>query len=220
MNEFLIIKLLHLLGFAYWLGGDLGVFHSSFYVADSSRPPEVRVAAAKILFWLDQAPRICMTMMLPLGVHLTWRLGIFTFGTAVMVAIWMAAFGWLAMVIYLHAAKPSTGKYLLTTFDFWFRLALSLALLAFGFMTLFGATESIPNWVAIKLAIFGGLIGCGLMVRIKLKEFGPAFANIAQGNASDADNAAITRSLGGVRPYVVAIWAGLIASAALGIHLV
>ena len=62
MNEYLIIKFLHLVGFAYWLGGDLGVFHSSYYVADPNRSPEVRVAAAKILFWLDQVPRICMTV--------------------------------------------------------------------------------------------------------------------------------------------------------------
>jgi uncharacterized membrane protein len=73
MNEYLIIKFLHLVGFAYWLGGDLGVFHSSYYVADPKQPPAVRVAAAKILFWLDQVPRMCMTMMLPLGVHLAWK---------------------------------------------------------------------------------------------------------------------------------------------------
>ena len=77
-----------------------------------------------------------------------------------------------------------------------------------------------PYWVAIKLAIFGGLVACGLFVRIMLKPFGPAFAKVVQGNPDAADNEAIRSSLARVKPFVLAIWAGLIASAALGLHLV
>ena len=136
MNTYLLVTFLHLTGFAYWLGGDLGVFHSSYWVANPDNPPEVRAAAAKILFWLDQVPRICMTMMLPTGLQLAWQAGLLGFGSPVMGAIWLAAFAWLAMVLYLHAASPSGTKTLLTRFDFWFRLALSLALLATSTLTI------------------------------------------------------------------------------------
>ena len=220
MSEYLIIKFLHLVGFAYWIGGDLGVFHSSYYVADPARPPEVRVAAAKILFWLDQVPRICMTMMLPLGIHLAWLLGLFRISGVTMAGIWLACLAWLGMVIYLHVSKQSSRKIFVTRFDFWFRLVLSLGLIATGLGSLFAGLAAMPYWVAIKLAIFGGLVGCGLIVRIKLKDFGPAFANIATGAGTDADDEAINRSLGGTRPFVIAIWVGLFASAALGIHLI
>ena len=194
MNEFLLIKLLHIVGFAYWLGGDLGVFYSSYYVADENRSTDVRVAAAKILYALDQAPRICMTMMLPLGTHLAWKLGVLPIDATTMAIVWILCFGWLAMVVTLHVAAQSRGKALLTTFDFYFRLALSLGLLGTGLYSLLGPGD-LPYWVAAKLSIFGGLVGCGLLVRIKLKPFGPAFAKLAQGQAGATENATIRSSL-------------------------
>ena len=220
MSDYMIIKFLHLVGFAYWLGGDLGVFHSSYWVANPKHSPEVRVAAAKILFWLDQIPRICMTMMLPLGLHLAWRVGLLGFSPGVMALIWLGAFGWLSMVIYLHVAAASPAKSLLTNFDFWFRLALALSLLGGGAAGFFGAAFDLPYWIALKLMIFGALVGLGLTVRIKLKPFGPAFANIAEGKGTLDDDEAIRASLGGTRPLVVAIWLGLLLSAALGLHLI
>jgi hypothetical protein len=219
MSEFLLVKLLHLIGFAYWLGGDLGVFYSSYIVADDKRSDDVRLTAAKMLFALDQAPRICMTMMLPLGTHLAWKLGVLPLNAVLMGLVWILCFAWLAMVIILHMARPGRGKSLLTTFDFFFRLTLSLGLLAAGLYSLLGP-GTLAYWVAAKLAIFGGLVGCGLMVRIKLKPFGPAFANLASGRTCAADNAAIATSLGGTRPFVITIWIGLVANAALGLHLI
>lgn len=219
MNDFLVVKLLHVVGFAYWLGGDLGVFYSSFFVANDKLSTGIRVTTAKILFALDQAPRICMTMTLPLGIHLTWQMGIFRFSPAVMALIWLLAFAWLGTVITLHVAAQSKGKAMLTLLDFWFRLLLSSGLVVVGALAQFSDQLTMPHWVAIKLMIYGGLIACGLFVRIKLRPFGPAFANMARGEASEADNAAIRKSLGGTKPFVISIWIGLVASTALGLHL-
>ncbi len=220
MDEFLLLKFLHVVGFAYWLGTDLGVFYSSYFVANDRHSPDVRVATAKILFALDQSPRYCMTMMLPLGVHLTWEMGIFEFPAWVMALIWLICFGWLAMVITLYAARVWKGKPFLTTVDFWFRLLLSTGLVVGGALAQFTDVWRLPHWVALKLLLYGLMIGCGLLVRIKLKSFAPAFARLAAGEVTDADNVAIRESLGATRPYVIAIWIGLIASTAYGLHLI
>ena len=219
MNELLFLKFLHTIGFAYWLGADLGVFYSSYFVANEKHSTDVRVATAKILFALEQAPRICMTMMLPLGIDLTWRMGIFRFDPWVMWLIWILCFGWLAMVITLHVAKPGRGKSRLTGFDFAFRIAVALGLIAVGAAAQFSDVLAMPHWVAIKLMIYGGLIACGLFVRIKLRPFAPAFARLAGGEATAVDSAAIANSLRSTRPYVITIWVGLIVSTALGLHL-
>jgi hypothetical protein len=220
MSEILLIKLLHVLGFAYWLGADLGVFYTSYYVVNEKLSTDVRLTTAKILFALDQAPRICMTMMLPLGTHLAWKLGALPIDATIMTVIWLLSFGWLAMVITLHFSSNSKMKAGLTSFDFWFRLSLSAGLIGAGAFQIFSDTSTLPYWVAAKFLIFGGLIGCGLIIRIKLRPFGTAFAKLAMGNASDEDNRNIRSSLDATRPFVVTIWIGLIASAALGLHLV
>ena len=219
MSDILLIKFLHLVGFGYWIGADLAVFYSSYYVLNEELSPEVRTTTAKILFALDQVPRFCMTLSLALGIHLAWRLGMLPFSATLVVITWIVCLAWLTMVIVLHAADPGPRKVLLTRVDFWFRVLMALTLLAAGFSALAG-TWATPDFIAWKLAIFGGLISCGLIVRIKLKDFGPAFAAVASGNVTDDANATLRRSLGGTRPFVVLIWIGLLASAALGVHLI
>lgn len=220
MNDFLLIKFLHVIGLAYWLGGDLGVFYSSYAVGNTKLPTAVRTAAAKTLFALDQAPRICMTLMLPLGLHLAWRLGAFDWSATVMTLIWIVCLAWLANVVYLHFGSGTAGKSLLTTIDYWFRVLISATLIASGVASLASNLLSLPPFIAWKLIIFGTMIACGLMVRYKLRNFGPAFANLASGSPSDEDNRIINDSLGGTRPFVIAIWLGLFLSTALGLHLV
>ena len=59
--------LVHLVLFAYWLGGDLGVFYTSGYVVDDTLPVKTRQTAARIMLHLDLVPRICMALMLTSG---------------------------------------------------------------------------------------------------------------------------------------------------------
>lgn len=219
MNEYLLVKLLHIVGFAYWLGGDLGVFISSFPVVNEKLSRQARLAAAGILFRADLGPRISMTLTLPLGTHLAWMLGLLPIGGTAMAAIWLVCLGWLAMVVALHVMAAGRFKTLLTAIDFRFRLAVSLGLIGIGLHSLLGP-GALLYWVAAKLAIFGALVGCGLLIRVRLKPFGAAFANLAGGAATDEDNAAMRKHLGATRPIVVTIWLGLLASAALGLRLI
>ena len=155
-------------------------------------------------------------MMLPLGLHLAWLLGLLPISTTVMTAIWVLCLAWLAMVITLHAAH---GKTALMTIDFYFRLVVAVGLIAVGLYSLLGP-GTLQYWIAAKLAIFGALVGCGLLIRIKLKPFSAAFAKLVSDTATDQDNEVIRKNLSATRPIVVSIWIGLLASAALGMHLI
>ena len=223
MTEIALLKMAHVLGLVYWLGGDLGVFYTSFYVIDEKRSVDVRVAAAKILFALDQGPRICMTLMLPLGVQLANSIGFIQVPGAVVAIVWLIALGWLAMVLYLHFAGHSKDTKVLTTFDFWFRVFVIVAITAVALLALI-SPGGLPGgwiispWAAYKLIIFAGLVGSGLMIRIKLKPFGAAFGNIASGKGTPQDNAAMNGSLARTRPFALLIWAGLLVNTALGLH--
>jgi hypothetical protein len=220
MSELLFVKFLHIIGLVYWLGGDLGVFYSSFIVSDEKAAPNVRLAAGQMLFALDQAPRICMTMMLPLGLHLAWLHGALTFSSGIMLGIWLVAFAWMASVLFLHFGSGTTAKAIVTRIDYWFRVVVIVTLIYKGASSLLGDSDALPYWIAWKLIIFGILISLGLTVRIVLKDFGPAFAKVAAGNPDDAANAAIRQGLGRTRPFVVCIWIGLLISTALGLHLI
>ena len=82
-----------------------------------------------------------------------------------------------------------------------------------------GSVVTAP-WAAAKLAIFAAMVACGLIIRVNLKPFGPAFGALMTTGPTPEVNAAIASSLARCRPFVVAIWAGLLVNAMLGLHLI
>lgn len=209
-----VLTFVHVLGLVYWLGADLGVFYSSYYLADDTLTAETRVTVAKILFWLDQAPRIAMPIMLGTGWHLAWRFGVLPFPGVAVVAVWLLVAAWLAFVFLLHG-KPNP---LLARMDFGLRLfvvAGTAATAAWGL-----AAGTIAYWVSAKLIVFAVLVASGLIIRLRLKPFGPAFAALAAGNPGDTENQTIRAVFAATRPFVLVIWAGLIANTLFGLHLI
>ena len=220
MTEIALLRFAHVVAMAYWLGADLAVWYSSYFAVDRSLSASTRVVIIRILFALDLAPRICMTLMLPLGIHLAWRLGLLPVDGLAVTIVWAICLGWLSMVLYLHCAMPGTAKQRLIRFDFYFRVAVILCLAGYAAYSLAGMGGSRVPWVTYKLLIYALMVGCGLTVRIQLKPFGPAFGRLVQDAASDQDHAAISHSIQATKPFVLIIWFGLLTSAALGLHVI
>ena len=220
MTELALLKMAHILCLVYWLGADLGVFYSSFFVADQERSPEVRIAAARILFTLDLAPRICMTLMLPTGIHLAQMMGKLSVPDIVVTASWIICLAWLAMVLFLHFASRARDLTILTKIDFRFRIAVITGLIAFALYTLASPDRILADWLAYKTIIFASMVFCGLIIRLKLRVFAPAFKKLVAGTHSASDSRDIGRSLITTRPFVFAIWIGLLLNTALSLRLI
>ena len=209
------LKLLHLLCFVYWLGGDLGTFYSAGLVVKRELSPEARVTAARIMAATDLAPRIAMPLTVASGFHLAVVSGFLALPFAAVALAWALCAAWIATVLWLHH-RPGTGW--LVRADFAWRIALVLGLLAVALM---GFTQAWPQpapWLALKLAAFAATVFCGLMIRVRVKPFGPAFAQLLRGTASDGVNRDIALSLGRARPWVMVIWALLLLAAYTGLH--
>ncbi len=215
MAEIGLLKFLHVLCLVYWLGADLAVFYSSYFVADDKLSAETRASMSKLLFALDLGPRICMPLMLGSGVHLAWRLGLLNMPTFAVLAAWLVCVGWVAMVLAVHAG--GAGAKALTVIDYWFRVAVVAAIGAYSIYAL--AADLTASWLAYKLLVYAGLVACGLMIRRRLRHFGPALSALLEDRVTEGDNRTIRHSLAGTRPYALAIWAGLLVNTALGLHL-
>jgi hypothetical protein len=124
---------------------------------------------------------------------------------------------WLAMVLFIHFREGTHAGHTVARFDFWFRwvvIAAILASVAYSMST--GRLDANP-WIAAKLVVFAFLIFCGLMIRIGMPPFIAAFRNLVARGASDADNLQLQCSLDRVRPWVFAIWAGVLLEAVIGV---
>ncbi|MET0364957.1 MAG: hypothetical protein ABW169_09910, partial [Sphingobium sp.] len=96
----------HLLLFVYWVGSDAGVFYGIRFVLDPERSLEARKTAMALVHWIDLLPRICLVLMVPVGLSLSVELSLLTLSsglaTAVLVATWLIGLGWLTLVIRIY----------------------------------------------------------------------------------------------------------------------
>jgi len=217
MSLYDFLAIFHLLLFVYWLGGDLGVFYSSGMVVDPELSNSARVTAAKIMVNLDFVPRICMTLMLTVGGLLTGEIGIEhpLWQTIGFIALGPA---WLAMVIYLHVAHGTELSKTVTKIDYYFRWALVVYLIgSVTFYTFFSDRLATAPWVSAKLGIFAFLVFCGLMIRKYIPDYAIGIGKLRNDDVSDEINASMIASLDKCRPFVLAIWAGLLVECYLGV---
>lgn len=212
MTGYLALKLLHVLAFVYWLGGDLGTFFASRFVVDPKLSPAQRATALKIMLGCDQGPKLCMPLIFALGFSMAVQMQWIVAPAAVHVAVWVVALAWFANVNWLYFTHDAAAKARVAQVDLWFRIAVVVALVAFG------ATVA-AGWLAAKIWIFAALVACGVYIRVQLRPFVAAFGQLMGQGSSPEVERALSRSLARVRPAVYLIWVGLVASAALGLHL-
>lgn len=220
MTEFLILKYAHILAFVYWLGGDLGTFFASRASVDDSQPPAARAVALKIMLACDQGPKLAMPLIFALGLHMAVLLGLLTLASVVLAAVWLITILWVVnvLVLYFQRGKPFTQK--LAQIDLYFRIAVILSLLSYGLLGLAGISGIHADWVAWKIVIFASMVACGVMIRINLKHFIPAFQTMMVDGATPEGDGIMQQSLAACHKWVWAIWAGLFLNAALGVHLI
>ena len=217
MTYFLALKYLHLVLFAYWLGGDLGTFLASRQVTNVELSPQSRRTALRIMLACDMGPKLAMPLVLPTGLHMAAAAGALPLSTAALASVWGVGLCWFAWVLTIYRKEGSLLAARLTQFDLYFRIALIVSLLAWVASLIAAAPP--PLWLVSKLLIFALLVTCGIGIRFNLRTFKPAFAQMMSDGASAQADAAMRLSLQRCLPWVWCIWAGLFIAAAFGLRL-
>jgi len=220
MSIYLFLKLLHVMLFAFWLGTDMGTYYSSKFVVDPKLTVGQRTTALNILLGCDLGPRIAMPLVTPTGLHMASLMGIAKIGDGALTSIWVISIVWLALVLAAHFSKSERIKKKLKAIDFWVRPILVIGIGAVAIYNLMNPTHLMAPFLNYKLLVLCGLILCGLGIRQQLSKFTPAFVDLVTGNEKPDTNAILKKRMDNCLPYVYGIWAGTIACAALGIHLI
>ena len=208
--------ILHLVLFAYWLGGDIGVFYSTRMILNRSYSAPQRFMASRIMLWIDLLPRLCLSMMLTVGGILSEYVGVShpPWQYAMIVVLGPV---WFTVLLIMHFKHNASFMPTLTKLDLWFRWFLIAAIVASVWWSVStGRLDNAP-WLAPKLIIFALMVLCGVMIRIFLPGFIAGVRALSEGSITEEQDDAMRRSIHRVRPWVFAIWAGLILEAFLGI---
>ena len=212
-----IALLMHLLLFAYWLGGDIGVFYSSGFAVNRNLSRGARQAAGTIMMNLDLIPRLCLSLMLTVGGILTHYYGI-DHPLWQMVGIILLGPIWTCSLIYIHFNEGTDLVKTMTKIDYYFRWIMVFTLIAsVSYAFYFTDRLNANPWIGAKLIVFAALIFCGIMIRKYIGGFIRGIHNIATDNINEADDIAMAESLSKARVFVLTIWVLLLVEVWIGV---
>jgi hypothetical protein len=207
----------HVMLLVYWLGADLGVF----LLAKAAKRAELsfaeRAFALHMAVRIDLVPRLCFTVMFPVGLHVTASGGFAVIPTWAFVIAWLVSLAWIALLVALGRTE---GKPLAARLNRW-HLGLQAVLLviigAIGASSWLGHGPLPGGWFAAKIVLFALIFAMGIGIDFAFRPIGPAFVRLAsEGSKPDIENT-ISGAVDGAIRYVLGLYALLIAIAFLGI---
>ncbi|MFA9432027.1 hypothetical protein [Egicoccus sp. AB-alg2] len=217
MRNFLLV--LHILLLVAWLGIDVGVFTSSFFIRRRGLSGDARVELRRLMRGLDLAPRLSLVLMIPVGLGLADVGGYAQVPTWVLAPVTIIGIAWAGLSVWSFRrlavlGSPDPGRAPAGWFrklDLWLRLVAVAGFMGFGAASLVGASDVFPaDFVAIKAVMFGTLILAGLRIRSAAAPFTPALRSVVEEGEAEEQLVVMDQAMRRVYPAVLYIWGGLV----------
>lgn len=195
MLAYQLLAFLHVVLFAYWLGGDLGVHLAARFAIRADLSFAERMRFLTLILLIDLAPETAIVLMVPVGLTLASKAGWAGLDGVWLFPIWGLALIWLYAIWRLHLfdiLKPGVDsplKPVLHRIEHGLRnLTLAFSAVA-GVASLLGYGPLTTTWLSVKLLLYGlALVLVGLL-RHELGSWAVAIeklqdpATVAEGNA-------------------------------------
>lgn len=206
MDVYTVLVIVHVVLFAYWLGGDWGVYVNAKYVADAKLPLDERRRFLLASFRIDLMPRIAFPLLMVVGMQIAGFYGAWPITGVFMTTVWIAALAWLAVNVagYLKQGTPAGDR--MRNIDQYVRLVLAPVLIGVGVWSLIAGAPVAPKFVALKLIVFGCMIVVGLILRAIMRNWAIGFRRLATEGPSAAVDELFQSSLGRARYIAYGMW--------------
>ncbi len=214
-----ILRWLHILAMVYWLGGEWGVFQTSYKVVNHKLSYDERMRHMDTAYRIDIMARTGIISLLPLGLHMGYIWGVQPYGGGWLVAMWVVYAAWFALTwaAFFNRGKPISDK--LYRIEDWTRYLLIPTLIITALTSLVGygpfeAGEG-QNWYAAKILTFGLALIIGVILRLVMHEWQTSFRILSQGPDSVVE-AKLDRSIKIGRGVAYFYWILIAGAAFLG----
>lgn len=209
-NELSILRWIHILAMVYWLGGEWGVFQTSYHVTNRELSLEERRRHMETAYRIDILARTGIVLLLPLGLHMGKIYGFVPIldGAGIWL-MWLFFAIWLAMTWTAFIKRETDIGIKVTMLEEKLRYPLILALLVLTFMSLGGSgpIESGPGnfWYPAKMGLYAFALCIGLFLRLVMRRWTERFRILAQG-PNAAEEAALEKEIGQARLSAYVYW--------------
>lgn len=201
-----ILLVAHIAVLGYWLGSELVINSTYRYVCYGSDIPFAeRSRLMEHVMNVDQHVRYALVLQAGLGFTLAALYGYVPGGGTTAWTIGIVAFLWLAFVEITHRLRHSAAGKSLAAFDRWSRYPLMALLVAIA-LGLIGSGWNMPGWLHLKLALFAGVMACGVGIRVALMAHFRTWAVMAREGPNSETNAIIRKTYVRATCVLVLLW--------------
>ncbi len=209
-NELSILRWVHILAMVYWLGGEWGVFQTSYHVTNPALSLEERRRHMETAYRIDILARTGIVLLLPLGLHMGKIYGFVPMldGAGVW-WMWLFFAIWLAMTWTAFLKRETDIGIKVTKAEELLRYPLIVALFVVSFMAFDGSgpieTSAGNHWYPAKMALYAFALCIGLFLRLVMRRWTSRFRKLAEGPDA-AEEAALAREIGQARISAYIYW--------------
>ncbi len=217
ISSHLILKWAHIIALVYWLGGEWGVFQTSYHITNPRLSLDERRRHMETAYRIDILARTGIILLLPLGLHMGHTFGIQPLGGWWLVGMWVLAFGWLGLTWAAFVKRDTDTGLMLTKWDERIRYVVIPLLAITAIMSLVGDGPYLAGWYSTKILIYAGLLVIGLILRFTMRHWVTIFRELAAGGPRDVLEARLNSEIAVARRLAYVYWIGIGTVAFLGV---
>jgi len=213
----LILKWAHIIAMVYWLGGEWGVFQTSYHVTNPRLSLEERRRHMETAYSIDILARLGIIQLLPIGLHIGYLCGTQPLGGGWLVLMWILTAGWIGLALAAFVKRGTDAGLRLTIWDDRIRYVLIPALAGLATWSLLTDFPFQQNWYAAKILIYSGLLVIGLILRFVMRHWTLTFRQLATAGPNAELEAKLTREINFSRKLAYIYWIGIGTVAFIGV---
>lgn len=216
IHEVNVLRWLHIVAMVYWLGGEWGVFQTSYNVINRNLSMDERRRHMETAYRIDILARTGIIMLLPLGLHMGFLWGAQPLGGGWLTLMWVLFAGWLGLCWSAFYFRETDTGLRLTKIDESIRFVLIPLLLISAVSSLLGYGPFGPaKWYSAKVLTYSLTLVIGLKLRFIMREWTEMFRALAQGPSTEIE-ARLEKSIRFGRSIAYGYWVLILTTAFFG----
>jgi hypothetical protein len=187
LNELDVLRWVHILAMVYWLGGEWGVFQTSYNVTNSALSLDERKRHMETAYRIDILARTGIVLLFPLGLHMGKIYGFIPALDApgVLTAMWVFFLVWLGMTWAAFIRRETDSGIRITRAEELLRYPLIAAIVILSLMAFYGSGPVKSNvgtyWYPAKMILYAFTLCIGLFLRFVMRQWTVYFRALAAG---------------------------------------
>lgn len=216
IHEINVLKWLHIIAMVYWLGGEWGVFQTSYNVINRKLSMDERRRHMETAYRIDILARTGIIMLLPLGLHMGFLWGLQPLGGVWLTGMWVLFAGWVFLCWAAFYYRETNTGLRLTKIDEAIRFVVIPVLLISAITSLLGyGPFGAAKWYSAKILTYSLTLVIGLKLRFIMREWTVMFRVLAQGPSPEVE-ASLERSIQFGRSIAYLYWILILTTAFFG----